>query len=401
MKEGKLKDFFNPETIAIIGASEDKTKVGGILLEKAKKSRAKIIPINPKHKILQNIQSYSSISQTSEKIDLVVIAIPAKFILKTIDDCHKKKIKNIIIISAGFAEEKNFKLQEELTKKIDKYKINLLGPNCFGIFNPKLNLDLTFAKTTPKKGNIAFISQSGALWSYISDLNKKFSGFISLGNMSDLDFSDWIEYFNKDKSTKKIILYIEKLKEGKRFIKICKKSKKEIIVIKAGKSEQGKQATISHTASIATDYKIYKGAFKQAKIKQVKSLQEAFNLKSQKISLNHKETTIITNAGGAGALLTDTLIQQEQKIIGPKDILGTAKETDYKRELSKLEKKNYQGNIGIILTPQTMSNPKKTAEIISQSKLKKNIIAFFLGKKSIKQAVKVLNKNKIKTITKI
>ena len=219
--------------------------------------------------------------------------------------------------------------------------------------------------------------------------------------MADLDFNDWLNYFIKDKKTKKIVLYIEKLKDGRKFIETCKKTKKQIVVIKAGQTKKGKEATISHTASIATDYKIYEGAFIQAEVKQSNSLARALNLTSQKIPLSKHESIIITNAGGAGALLVDRLVKQKHKISSPIDILGTAKANDYKREIKKLENKNYKGNVIVILTPQAMSEPERTAQVIIESKLKKNITALFLGDKSIKRAKKLLLKNKIKVITKI
>jgi len=395
----KIKQFLNPKTIAVIGASTKPDKVGNILMKKLKNFKGKVIPINHKASLKGKIRAYKTVLYYPKEIDLAIIAIPAKFVPKTLEQCAKKQIKNIIIISAGFAEQKNYKLENRLTKIKNKYKLNLLGPNCFGIFNPNLNLDSTFANTTPKKGNIAVISQSGALWSYMSDLDIGFSGFVSLGNMIDLDFSDFIEYFDKDKSTTKIILYIEKLKQGKRFIQACKNSKKEIIVIKAGKTEQGIKAAISHTASLATDFEIYKGAFAQANVKIKESLAQALATKKQNIftKLKGKKTLIITNAGGAGALIIDKLSQknfQPNKII---DILGTAKANDYRRALERI--RDDYSNIIVIFTPQTMSQPEETAHILSNSIHKDKIIALFLGDKSIKSAVEILKKNKVSVFT--
>jgi acyl-CoA synthetase (NDP forming) len=401
----KLKSFFNPKTIAVIGASKHLGKVGYVLMEKLSKFHGAVIPINIKHKEIFGKKTYDSILRYSKKIDLVIIAIPANGVRKVLEDCGKKKIKNVIIISAGFSEVGNKELEQEIIKVAEEYKINLLGPNCFGIVNPYLNLDTTFANTSPKKGNVAFISQSGALWSYLSDLsaskkNFGFSGFVSLGNMADLDFSDFIEYFDKDKKTKKIILYIEKLKNGKRFIKICKKSKKEIIVIKAGKTKTGSEATISHTGSLATDFEIYKGAFKQAKVKLVDSLSFAFGLKINiDFSIDKKKKVIIiTNAGGAGALITDYLVKKGFDVKPPIDLIGTASAKDYRLSLDKFKKSNY--NFIVIFTPQKMSEPEETAKAIVNFKKQtnKNVTAIFLGADSIKRAKTILNKNKINCI---
>ena len=398
-KEDKIKQFLNPKTIAIIGASDNPGKVGNILMKKLEKFKGKVIPINNKFSIINRRKSYKTVLQYPKEIDLAIIAIPAKFVLKTLKQCAKKQIKNIIIISAGFSEKGNYVLKNKILKVEKKYKLNILGPNCFGIFNPKLNLDATFANLTPKKGNIAFISQSGALWSYLSDLNIGFSGFVSLGNMSDLCFADFIEYFNKDRATKKIILYIEKLKQGRKFIQVCKNSKKEIIVVKAGKTEQGIKATISHTASLATDFEVYKGIFKQSRVTIKDSLAQALKLKKQNMlsKLKGKETLIITNAGGAGALLTDFLTKKNYNIKKLIDILGTAKANDYRRALEKI--RNDYKQIITILTPQTMSEPEKTAQILASSIHKDKIIALFLGDKSIEKAVEILKENKILTFT--
>jgi len=402
MKEYKdIKDFFNPKSIAIIGASKNPMKIGNILIRKLESFKGKIILINPNYKRIGKRQTFKTILEYPEKIDLALIAIPAKFIPSTLKQCGKKEIKNIIIISAGFSEKKKYKLQKKVIRLKEKYNLNILGPNCFGMFNPKLNLDTTFSNKTPKKGSIAFISQSGALWSYLSDTDIGFSGYVSLGNMIDLDFSDFIGYFNKDKSTKKIICYIEKLKEGKRFIEACKKSKKKIVVIKTGRTERGKKAAISHTGSLATDFEIYKGAFNQAGVKLEKSLSSAIGIKKQNIikSLNKKNVIIITNAGGAAALLTDELTEKKIKVDKIIDILGTANPTDYRKVLNRFI--NYPGEIITILTPQKMSHPEETAYLISTHPVKEKIKAVFLGDKSVKKAIQILKKNKIPTFSRV
>ena len=407
MKSRDLNSFFSPKSIAVIGASPTPGKVGHTLMNKLKNFKGKIIPINPNHQEILGIKTYKSISAYKQKIDLTLIAIPSKFVKKSLLECAKQKITNIIIISAGFSETGNKKEEEELIQIAKKHNLNILGPNCFGIVNTALNIACTFANSTPKKGSIAFISQSGALWSYISDMNPKegFSGMVSLGNMSDLNFSDWIEYFNKHKQTKKIILYLEALdpKSGKEFIEICKRSKKPIIAIKSGKTEVGREATISHTASLATDHEIYKGAFKQAGIKQVMSVAEAFGIQQDKIK-NPKptKTFIVTNAGGVGALIADKYSKQEFNVSPPLDLIGTALAKDYQKALNTKTKSSEL--IITILTPQTMSQPVETAKVISEFKKqnpKKKIIAYFLGNKSIKEAKQILLKNKIETITKI
>lgn len=392
MKKGDLTKFFSPKNIAVIGASSHNTKVGGILMEKLQTFKGEIIPINPKHSKILNKRSYPNLKSYKRRIDLAIIAIPAKFVNDALQQCGKKKIKNAIIISAGFSERGNNKLQNQIISTAKRYKIQILGPNCFGIVNTATNLDCTFSNSTPKRGSTAFISQSGALWSYISDFPEtKISSFVSLGNQSMLTFSDFIEYFNKDKKTKRIVLYVEKLKQGRKFIEICRKSKKPIMVIKAGKTEKGTQATISHTGSLATDYEVYKGAFKQAKVKVIENLAEAFGIKKQNLQLkNTKEINLIGNAGGAIALLTDDLTERGIKVKS-KDLLGTALASDYKKALKKSKKKTI-----VILTPQRMSQPEEVAKL-----LKKKDIAVFLGDKSMTLAKKRLKSKAIKYYNRI
>lgn len=403
----ELRNFFYPKTVAVIGASETKGKVGNTLMKKLKQFKGKIVPVNIHREIINKKPSYKTVKEYKRSIDLAVIATPAKTVPSILKKCGKKGIKNVVIISSGFSEAGNKRLEKRLVKIANRRKITILGPNCFGTTEPYSNFDCTFSNTTPKKGNIAFISQSGALWSYLSDLELKegFSGFASLGNMAQLDFSDFIEHFNHDRKTKRIILYMEKVKDGKRFIEVCRKSKKEIIVVKAGQTEEGKKAVISHTGSLATDYAVYKGVFKQSKIKQVSSLIEAIGIKKQEIRIKEgKRVFIITNAGGSGALVTDYCKKKKLKLVGksPLDLLGTANAEKYKLALERvIKKKELFDVLIVILTPQQMSQPLETAqEIINfQKKTRKNVLAIFLGEKSIKKAKNLLEKNKITCLT--
>ncbi len=395
MKEMDLKELFEPKSIAIIGASNNEKKVGYTLMEKLKTFKGKVIPINKKNPVIHNLQAYKKVTDYKEKIDLAVIATPKKTVLKVLKNCGKKEIKNIIIISAGFSETGDFKTEKKILKIKNKYNMQILGPNCFGIIDTGKKLDLTFSKTTPKEGNIAFISQSGALGSYIIDLGIKLSGFVSVGNMIDLDFADFVKYFDNDPQTKKIVIYLESLKHGKKFIDICKKSKKEIIVIKSGKTPKGSLATMSHTGSLATNSSIYSGAFKQAKIKEMNSLLHAFDLEQENIieKIKGKKVAIVTNAGGAGALLTDKLSRKGYEINGPKDILGTATSVEYKKALDKLE--GHYDSVILLITPQTMTDLENIAETVSKSRWKYKLLVCFLGKKSIQEAIEILKKNDV------
>jgi len=389
-----MKQFFNPKTIAVIGASTNPHKVGGILMNKLKYFGGKVIPINPK-------LEYRTVLDYKQTINLAIIAVPSKFVPKTLTECGKKKIKSVIIISSGFSEVGNTRGSKQIQTIAKKYKIRFLGPNCFGITNSNNNLDTTFAKVSPKKGSISFISQSGALWSYIADLNLGFAKFISLGNPIGLGFSEVLNYLRKDRKTKSIILYIEKISNGKEFIKIAKKCKKPIYAIKAGKTNEGSNAAISHTGSLASDYEIYKGVFKQTNIILCNSIEEALSKANKKLSTKNrlkinipanKTLKIITNAGGAGVLASDYLTDLgiKSKMI---DILGTATSLEYGKELNKHKKEN----ILIIITPQSMTDINNIARLlIVYKKVNNKITICLLGNKSVKQATKILKDNKIK-----
>lgn len=403
-----LNLFFNPKTVAIIGASDHLDKVGGILLANSLKSTCKIVPVNPSHDSLFENKCYKSILDYSGKIDLAVIAIPAEFVCDSLLDCGKKHVKNVIVVSAGFSETGNVKLEKKLLSIAKKYYIEVLGPNCFGIFNSINNLDLTFSKTTPKKGKMALVSQSGAMWSFLADAyaDVGFSKFVGLGNMSDLEFSDFIDYLSQDDQTESILLYVEKLKQGGRFIEVCKKAiakGKRIYAIKAGSSASGSKAAFSHTGSLATDYEIYKGAFKQAGIVFCKTLEEAIFLASgKKLKINpkslklKKDIKIITNAGGAGVLLSDYLSEKGFNVLSSQDIIGTALARDYENAILALS--NFNGSIFVILTAQTMSEIRKTADVCVNlsKKMNKQIIPLFLGGKVMDESNSVFNSADLK-----
>jgi len=419
MTNGDLKNFFEPKRIAIIGASDSIEKVGGILLSKSIKSSLEIIPINPSHDEILGKKCYKSISEFSGKIDLVVIAVPANFIPSILVECGKKSIKNVILISAGFSEVGNKNGVKKILEISEKYGIRFIGSNCFGICNPGNNLDLTFSSSMPDVGDVAFISQSGALWSYVADFFKGkigFSKFVSLGNMESLDFNDFIKYFSKDKKTKSIVLYIEKLKNGKGFMSACEKAIKDgkkIYAVKGGSSIVGEKAAISHTASLASDYEVYKGAFKQCGVILCDSLIDAFVLASGKrVAYDKKEINIgnsvfvLTNAGGAGVLLSDYLSKKGVEIVEkPLDILGTARAEDYVKAFNEIKSKSFE-TLFVVVTPQSMTDVENIASKIVEfnkelRKSSRKAVAVFLGGKFMAKANEVFRNNGIEFVNTI
>lgn len=418
-----INNFFNAKTIAVIGAAREAEKAGNIIFRNLLSNKSlRVFPVNPNSPSILGERAYPSVLKIDGKIDLAIVAVPAAIVPSVLQECGKKKIKNAIIISAGFSESGNFKLEEQISKIGEKYKMKILGPNVLGIISPHQHLNASFFKGIPPEGNIAFISQSGAIGTAILDKAIKertaFSGFVSIGNSMQLDFSDFIEYYSKDEKTKAIVLYIESLKEGrgKRFIEVCKQCKKPILAIKSGKTEAGKKAAFSHTAALASEAGVYESIFKQAGIVELSNLREIFNLsdllcKIPKEKLG-KRALIVTNAGGLGVLASDILSNSnislpqitekiKKKILeisqiihpnNPVDLIGDAKADRYSKVLSLLDNENFFDFFIILLTPQFMTQPYETAQALLQ--IKKPIVAVFSGGNSIERA-KLLLKDRI------
>ncbi len=418
-----LQNMFDPKTIALVGASRYEGKVGHILLKNLKKSGKKIFPVNPNaHKIL-GLKTYKSILDIKEKVDLAIIVIPAKFVLRILDLCGVKGIKKVMVISAGFSETGNEELEDEVQTRAKMHGIKLIGPNCMGFINTEKDLNASFFEGMPEKGKVAFISQSGALGSAMLDWaiqrNIGLSYFFSIGNMADIDFADIIDFLQKDKKTKLIVLYMESLKDGRNFFEATKRSKKPIAVIKAGTSKAGSKAAASHTGALAGSDKIYSGVFKQAGVVRMDKIEDLLNV-SKCVHMgkipNGKKLLILTNAGGPGVLAADScekynvLLPKVSKEISnrlnkilphnwsknnPIDIVGDADPIRFKKTFDIVKKSSYDMFL-VLLTPQAMTEPMGTSkEVVKFSKNNKPVFSCFMGGDKIKWAVNYLEKNKI------
>ena len=397
-----MKGLLSPKSIAVIGASRNSKKIGHSLLANIKGFKGKLYPVNPKAKSILGLKCYKSVLDIPGKIDVVLIAIPAHYVPPVIQECVDKKIKNIIIITAGFSEAGN-REDEEKILKIIKGKARVLGPNCFGIVNTHDNIDTTFALVSPLKGDVAFVSQGGGVLAtvafYSVMYNFGFSYFISLGNMLDLDFVEFIDHFNKDPRTRAIILYIERLNDGNKFIEAAKKCKKPIIAIKAGRSEAGKRAALSHTGSLAGDYDVYKTAFKQCGITLVDTITEAFNKARYYQELKGNRLVIVSNAGAPGTLSADYCDKHGLKVAklpknmkldklpqawshnNPMDIIGDADSSRFKYVFDKLCIHNdfFDGVIVIVGQQKTIDIFATAREIVKfKKKLKKPLVVCWM-----------------------
>ena len=393
-----IEAFFNPRSVAIIGASRNPTKIGHVILKNfvSYGYKGKVFPVNPNADKILGLECYKSILSIKDKIDLAVIVIPAEICIKAIEDCIKKKIKNIIMVTGGFSEVGNTKTEENIKELITKHNIRLIGPNCLGVLDLYSNVDTFFLQKSrmarPRPGNISIITQSGGVGSSIPDIMAKenfgVSKIISYGNGLDIKESDLLEYLNKDPTTKVICLYIEGIKDGKKFMEVSKKVSKvkPIVVIKGGITEEGSKAVISHTASIAGSSEIYSAAFKQSGIVEVNSYESLLNA-ANALANSHKplsnKVQVITNAGGIGILCIDSVIKNNLRaaslsktsfkmlksglkpiasIDNPIDLTGNASTEDY---LIAIETCLKEKDIGIILIALMMQVPTVSPDIIN------------------------------------
>lgn len=406
-----LNSLFEPSSIAVVGASTNQQKIGYQIVKKLKKSSVKLYPINPQYQKILKRKCYPSILNIKKPIDQVIIVIPAKFVLQIIKQAVLKKVKSVVVVSAGFSEsgEAGKKLENLIKKTIKKTNLKLIGPNCLGYANPKKLLDITFAKTPPPEGNIALISQSGAIGSFLfnwaAQENLGFSKFISLGNRAGLNENHCLDYLKNDSQVKVIGLYLESFASGKQFLTTASKvsRKKPVIVLFGGLETLGKKAAQSHTAALSPEKRIIKTALKQANCIQAKSLEEFTNLLevfSLEPPLKDNDLTILTNAGGPAILAADKLSQTRLDLRNLTDMLGDATAEKLKKTLINHLKIKSTDAYLIILSPQIQTDFNNMAKnIVKQFKNRnKPVIISLLGGEITQSAEKILHRAKISTI---
>lgn len=407
-----LEKFFEPKSIAVLGVSKTLEKVGSVIFKNLIDSgyKGKVFAVNPNENFVLGYKSYHSVKDIKEFVDLAVIAVPSNVVIKIVKECAQKKIRNILMVTAGFKEAGNLKLDNELKGILNKNKMMLIGPNVLGLINNYNNVDTLFIPLyrlkRPKKGNISFVTQSGAFGSSVLDLISAegygLSKFISYGNCLDVDESDLLNYLNEDKTTEVIVLYLEGVRNGKKFFDTLKKMKKPVIVLKGGKSVESSRSTLSHTGSLAGAYETYQGVFHQTCAVSVESIEDVFDflrLFEKNISVNGNRIQIITNGGGHGVISADAVTRYGLKlaelsdsskkflkkslpfiatISNPLDLVGDADDLRYKLAIETcLNDKNND----VILVNLLYQTPRLTSSIV-------NILSD-LNSKSIKPIVVV------------
>lgn len=427
--------MFNPRVVALIGATDREGSVGLALLKNLLKSNGerKIYPFNPNRDSVLGIKCLKSIKEVPEHVDLAVIATPAKTVPKLVEECGEAGVDGVVIVSAGFREagEEGRRLEEKIEKIKNKYGIRVLGPNCLGFIRPPIGLNSTFILKDPEPGQIAFISQSGALGSAILDwavsAHVGFSMFVSLGSMIDIEFGDLIDFLGNDPYTRSILIYMESVDDARKFMSAARgfARNKPIIVIKPGKYSTGAKAALSHTGSMAGSFEVYRAAFRRAGVVRVDEIQDLFNcasvLDSRRLPAGPR-LAIITNAGGPGVIAADAVaenggllaqlseitIEELNSVLppywsrgNPVDVLGDADINRYSMALRLcLADPNVDGVV-VIYTPQGAARPLELAEaiveIINESGRTKPVLTVWMGGDDVSEARKLFHKNDVPT----
>ena len=424
----KLNSIFRPKRIALIGVSNDPKSVGGITLRNLVGGgyNGVVYPVNPKREAVLGIPCFPDVKSLPKIPDLAVIMTSSKIVPQLVRECGDFGINGIIIMSAGFKEigPEGKKLEDQVKAEKAKFPdMRIIGPNCLGILVPGLNMNVSFADGMPKRGHVAFISQSGALctslldWAY--ENNVGFSYFVSIGNSMDVSFGDLIDYFGQDPNTKSIVLYVESLANARTFMSAARAfaRKKPIIVYKSGRFPESAAAAASHTGAMASEDSIYDAVFRRAGIARVYNFGDIFDftdLIGRKRAPKGSNLAVITNAGGPGVMATDSLIAWGGKLVqlsdatiqklnenlppfwshgNPIDVLGDATPERFAKATEiVLEDENVHAVL-VLLTPQAMTAPTETAQAIAElaGRTSKTIMAAWLGGASMRQGMTVFN----------
>jgi acetyltransferase len=425
--------MLNPKVVAAIGATETEGSVGRSLMNNLLlgKERRKICPVNKNRETVMGLKCYPSISAIPEHVDLAVVATPAKTVPAIVKECAEAGVDGAVIISAGFREigADGAKLESEIREIVSQSGIRVLGPNCVGVTRPPVSLNATFLRDNPEPGQIAFVSQSGALGSAILNWAVStrigFSIFASLGSTLDLDYGDMIDYLGEDPNTRSIILYMEGVGNARKFMSAARgfARTKPIIVIKAGRHAAGAKAASSHTGALAGDFEVYDAAFKRAGVVIVDEIGDLFNCASvldSRFLPAGPNLAIVTNAGGPAVLAADSIVthggelaklsDQTMQIMNealppywshsnPLDILGDADVRKYELAVKTCINDPKVDGLLVVFTPQGVSQPTQIAEAITRivADRRKPMLTVWMGEESVREAREIFRKNDVPT----
>ncbi len=431
-KQG-LDALFAPSSVAVIGATSRPGTVGRTVLENLLRDtfRGKVYAVNAKHDEVLGLKTYKSIRDIPHPVDLAVVATPAATVTQIITECVDAGAKSAVVISAGFKERgvEGAALEQQIKEQLKRSTLRLIGPNCLGIMNPTIGLNATFAKDPPQAGNVAFLSQSGALLSAILDWSHReqvgFSAIVSTGSMLDVGWGDLIYYFGDDPHTKSILLYMESVGDARSFLSAAREVAltKPIIVIKAGRSEAASRAAASHTGALTGSDEVLDAAFRRSGVLRVHNIADLFYMAEvlgRQPRPNGPRLTILTNAGGPAVLATDSLVANGGELAelspetlqrlneflpahwshnNPIDVLGDADPERYARALEIAAQNPNSDGLLVVLAPQGMTDPLQIAERLKPyaKEYGKPVLASWMGGNSIAEGEAALNSAGIPT----
>jgi acetyltransferase len=427
-----LAPLFTPSSVALYGASDKESSVGGIVFRNLRTSgyTGRIYAINPKRAQVQGEKAYASLADIDEPVDLAVVATPANTIPGIVEECGERGVKAMLILSAGFRETgpAGRQLEDEVTRLVRQYGIRLMGPNCLGIIRPDIGLNITFGNNQARPGNLAFVSQSGAICTAILDWAEEnevgFSAVVSTGIGADLDFGDYLDYLVSDPHTRAILLYIEGISNSRRFMSSLRAAAriKPVIALKVGRHAAGAEASMSHTGALVGSDETFSAALSRSGVLRVETISQLFAAAKALSSVNYRSASerlvIITNGGGPGVMAADRATDQgiELATLGeatvkalnealpgvwshgnPVDIIGDAPPQRYEQALDIcLADPGIDGAI-VILTPQAMTLPTEVAEavIASASKSHKPVMTSWMGGPQVREARELFNRAQV------
>jgi acetyltransferase len=427
-----LEAIFAPNSVAVIGASPDPSRLGHQVLRNiiTHGYQGEVYPIHPKADTILDLKAYPDVLAVPHEIELAVIVIPPQYVLEVVDQCGQKGVQGLIVITAGFKEigGQGKELERQLLAKVQQYNMRMVGPNCLGIIDTVSNLNASFAALMPNEGNIAFMSQSGALCTAILDWSKAsgigFSRFVSMGNKADVDEVKLLQAWNDDPHSRVILAYLEGISDGPAFVSVARRVTRNtpVVAIKSGATAAGTKAASSHTGSLTGSESAYEAAFTQSGILRARSMEELFDFAlafAYQPPIQGNRIAIVTNAGGPGIITTDAIerstslkmaefsketITRLQKdlpptanVFNPVDVIGDARSDRYRVALDAVLADSNVDAALILLTPQADTDNEGVADVVIElgRKYEKPVATSFMGAVSLVEALEILNQNRV------
>src|SRR5579862_6650239 len=430
-----LDPLFLPRSVAVIGATDRAGTVGRSVISNLLESRLpiKIHAVTPSHTEVLGLKTFQRVGDIPGSFDLAVVVTPAQTVPKIIGECVDIGVRAAVVISAGFREQgpAGAALEEEIKQHLRRGSLRLVGPNCMGFMNPTVGLNATFARSMPKKGSVAFLSQSGALQTAILDWSQKelvgFSAIVSTGSMLDVGWGDLIYHFGDDPHTKSILVYMESVGDARSFLSAAREIalSKPIIVIKAGRSEVASRAAASHTGALAGSDDVLEAAFRRCGVLRVQNIADLFYMAevlSKQPRPRGPHLTIVTNAGGPGVLATDSLIATggELTVLSPEslreldsflpahwsrsnpiDVLADSNPERFVKAVDIVSKDPGSDGLLAIIAPQGLADPTLVATQMKSHahSSSKPLIASWMGGEGVAEGTAILNAAGIPTFT--